>query len=363
MVTSLIQLYNKIVLQKPILTLLVCAVVVSFFLANITRFELDASADSLILENDAALKYYRSVRENYGSDDFLIVTYSPQKPLFSPETLQDIRQLRDELNKIDHVSSVVSLLDVPLVSSPPMTLNQIAQKPRTLESDDVDIDLAQLEMTTSALYQNLLVSSQGDTTALQVNLKSNQRLAEIIQQRDQLYDVEQSNTSHQLRLQSLSAEIKTLNLAMNEQRDRTIQQVRKTMDAHRDSATLYLGGVPMIVTDSIDFIRGDLKVFGAGVIAFIVVILAVSFRSTRWVLLPLVACLTSALVMMGFLGWMQWPVTVVSSNFVSLLLIITLSLIIHLIVRYRELATINPEMPQFGLVSETVKSKFISTLR
>ena len=88
MVTNLIQLYNKIVLQKPILTLLVCAVVIVFFLANITRFELDASADSLILENDAALKYYRSVRENYGSDDFLIVTYSPQKPLFSPETLQ-----------------------------------------------------------------------------------------------------------------------------------------------------------------------------------------------------------------------------------------------------------------------------------
>ena len=86
MVTNLIRLYNKIVLQKPIVTLLVTAVVVGFFLTNISRFELDASADSLILENDAALKYYRSVRENYGSDDFLIVTYSPKSSLFSDDT-------------------------------------------------------------------------------------------------------------------------------------------------------------------------------------------------------------------------------------------------------------------------------------
>ena len=131
------------------------------------------------------------------------------------------------------------------------------------------------------------------------------------------------------------------------------------MDQHRDSATLYLGGVPMIVTDSIDFIRGDLKVFGAGVIAFIIIILSLSFRSPRWVVLPLIACLSSALSMMGYLGWMQWPVTVVSSNFVSLLLIITLSLIIHLIVRYRELAALNTGYSQFELVSETVRSKFI----
>jgi hypothetical protein len=359
MADKLIGLYNRLVLGKPVITLVISCLVVGFFVANISRFELDASADSLILENDAALKYYRSIREEYGTGDFLIVTYSPNIPLFSPESLSDIGQLRDQLGEIEQVDAVISLLDVPLVSSPPMTLNQITKSIRTLESDDVDLELAQQELTNSALYQNLLVSSTGDTTALQVNLKRDERLVELTLKRDRLYDLETPAADHQQRLKQLSSEIKTLNLALNKRQHQTIQQVREIMNRHRDNATLYLGGVPMIVTDSIDFIRGDLKVFGAGVIAFIVIILSLSFRSPRWVVLPLIVCLASAMTMIGYLGWMQWPVTVVSSNFVSLLLIITLSLIIHLIVRYRELAAINEGYSQFELVSETVRSKFI----
>ncbi len=359
MADELIGLYNRLVLGKPIITLVISCLVVGFFIANISRFELDASADSLILENDAALKYYRSIREEYGTGDFLIVTYSPKIPLFSPESLSDIGQLRDQLREIEQVDAVISLLDVPLVSSPPMTLNQITEGIRTLESDDVDLELAQQELTSSALYRDFLVSSAGDTTALQVNLKRDERLVELTLKRDRLYDLETPAADHKQRLKQLGSEIKTLNLALNKRQHQTIQQVREVMNGHRDNATLFLGGVPMIATDSIDFIRGDLKVFGAGVIAFIVIILSLSFRSPRWVVLPLIACLTSAMTMMGYLGWMQWPVTVVSSNFVSLLLIITLSLIIHLIVRYRELAAINEGYSQYELVRETVRSKFI----
>ncbi|MCP4490508.1 MAG: RND family transporter [Gammaproteobacteria bacterium] len=359
MTSYLINFYNNIVLRKPVITLVVSAAVVAFFISHATRFELDASADSLILENDASLNYYRAVRERYGSDDFLIVTYSPQNPLFDDSTLQDIHQLRDELNNINQVSSVVSLLDVPLVSSPPMTLAEISRQTRTLESDDVDIRLAEQEMTSSPLYQNLLVSSNADTTALQVNLKQNIELKELHDERELLFQQQPLSPETRMRIDALKEKIKILTLAHNEKQDRTIQQVREVMDKHRDSATLYLGGVPMIVTDSIDFIRSDLKVFGAGVVGFIVVILAISFASLRWVVLPLVACVTSALVMMGYLGWVQWPVTVVSSNFVSLLLIITLSLVIHLIVRYRELAELDAATTQFELTSETVRSKFV----
>jgi len=121
MASSLIKIYNSTVLSKPIITLLLTALVMAFFIVHVTEFELDASADSLILENDAALNYYRGVRERYGSDDFLIVTYSPTNPMFGEKTLGDIFQLREDLKAIDHVSSVISLLDVPLVSSPPMT--------------------------------------------------------------------------------------------------------------------------------------------------------------------------------------------------------------------------------------------------
>ena len=358
MLSKFIAGYNRLVLKQPLATLIVITSVVVFFLLYIPDFELDASADSLVLENDASLKSYRSIRDQYGSDDFLIVTYSPVQPLFSEVVLADITQLRDELGQLEQVDNVISMLDVPLVDSPPMTLAEIARKTRTLESDDVDIELAEQEMRQSPLYENLLVNSEGDTTAMQVNLVTNQRLLDLINSRDKLYEKVGTIPDAALRLDQLTAQIKIENLAQKIKLDQTIVDVRRIMDAYRGKATLYLGGVPMITSDSIEFIRSDLKVFGVGVVLFIVIILAFSFKHIRWVVLPLAVCLTSAMAMMGYLGWSNWPVTVVSSNFISLLLIITLSLIIHLVVRYRELAMIEPEASQYELVSETVQSKF-----
>ncbi len=350
--------YNRLVLKQPLVTLIALTVVIVYFLLYIPEFELDASADSLVLENDSSLKYYRGIRERYGSDDFLIVTYSPQKELFSSEVLADIKQLREALAQLDQVDSVVSLLDVPLVDSPPMTLAEISRQVRTLESDDVDVAMAEREMRQSPLYRNLLVNSQGDTTALQVNLVVNQTLRSLIDSRDELYGKVGIIPDAEQRLAELSEQIKVENRVQKLRMDRTIAAVRAVMDEHRAEAKLFLGGVPMIASDSIQFIRNDLKVFGVGVVSFIVLILLVSFRSLRWVVLPLVVCLASALSMVGYLGWAQWSVTVVSSNFISLLLIITLSLIIHQVVRYRELATIRPDASQYDLVSETVASKF-----
>ncbi len=358
MLSNLTSVYNNLVLRQPLATLIALAIVIVYFLLYIPQFELDASADSLVLENDSSLKYYRAIRERYGSDDFLIVTYSPEKELFSSDVLADIKRLREELTQLEQIDSVISLLDVPLMESPPMTLAEISRQVRTLESEDVNIEMAEREMRTSPLYRNLLVNSQGDTTAMQVNLVTNQTLRDLVDNRDKLYDKAKTIPDADQRLAELSSLIKVENLAQKEKIERTIAEVREVMDGHRGEATLYLGGVPMIASDSIQFIRSDLKVFGVGVVAFIVVILLVSFRNIRWVILPLAVCLTSALSMTGYLGWAQWPVTVVSSNFISLLLIITLSLIIHLVVRYREIAMIRPEASQFALVSETVASKF-----
>ena len=359
MLSKLRRLYDLLVLRQPLTTLIATTLVVVFFLLHIPEFELDASADSLVLENDTSLKYYRGVREQYGSDEFLIVTYSPENALFSPQVLTDISRLRDELNSLDQVASVISLLNVPLVDSPPMTLGEISRGVRTLESEDVDIQLAEQEIRHSPLYENLLVNSEGDTTAMQVNLVVNRTLLDLLNNRDKLYPKAAMNPDAKLRLEELSAQIRIENLAHKIKIDQTIRDTRQIMDGYRDKAVLFLGGVPMITSDSIEFIRSDLKVFGAGVVLFIVLILTVSFRHIRWVVLPLGVCVISASMMIGYLGWMQWPVTVVSSNFISLLLIITLSLIIHLIVRYRELATIKPAATQFELVRGTVHSKFI----
>ena len=237
----LTSLFNRLVLNNPVATLIVTALVSSFFIAHVTDFELDASSDSLVLENDQALKYFRSIAKKYGSEDFLIVTYSPNQPLFDSKTLTNIKKLRDELKAIESVKSVVSMLDVPLVSSPPTTLTEIAEEVRTLESDDVDIALAEIEMTTSPLYKNLLVSDQGDTTALQVNLKSDGELFKLLLARDKLFENPTLSSEHKLQIQNITDKIKQLNIAANLRQDETIRQVRAVMDLHRDQAKLFFG--------------------------------------------------------------------------------------------------------------------------
>ena len=85
-----------------------------------------------------------------------------------------------------------------------------------------------------------------------------------------------------------------------------------------------------------------------------VVTLGVIFNKVRWVVLPMICCVFSAVAMMGLLGMFDWKVTVISSNFISLQLIITMAITIHLIVRYRDLLLLNPEADQHQLVLDTV---------
>ena len=360
MPTPILEFYYSIVLKNPGISLLLVALTAVFFGYHAPDFRLDASADTLILENDQTLQYYRSVRSRYGSDDNLIVTYTPDSDLFSDEVLTDLRNLRDSLSALDRIKAVVTLLDVPLISSPPVTLSEMSRKIRTLDTEGTDKTLARKEFLTSPLYRNLLISPDGTTTVLQVNFRRDETYHRLLSRRDHLREKrlnDKLSAQELTELTTVTRQFDDYSAGFLKQQRGDIATVRGILDKHKEHATLYLGGVPMIVADSVDFIRHDLTTFGAGVLCFLLVILAIAFRKPRWVILPLITCLVTGLVMVGYLGLTHWPVTVVSSNFISLLLIITLSLTIHLIVRYRELHVENPDADQFYLVQETIKTK------
>jgi predicted RND superfamily exporter protein len=363
--TALLHAYDELVLKRPAITLFVIALVVSFFAYHAPAFRLDASADSLVLENDEALQYYRSIRARYGSDDYLIVTYTPNQDLFSPAVLDDLKALRDEIAAMDNVESVISLLDVPLIQSPPISLAELSEEVPTLESPRTDTALAREEFLSSPMYRNLIIGADGRTTAMQINFRRDDTWHRLLKQRNELREKNLSGeltSGEQATLGAVSAQFDAHSLVMRDQQSADIAEVRSIIDRHRDSAELHLGGVPMIVSDSIDFIRHDLLTFGIGVLCFLIVILAVAFRKPRWVVLPMLACAATGIIMVGFLGFAGWPVTVVSSNFISLLLILTLSLAIHLVVRYRELHEASPDADQGVLVREMVRAKTVPCL-
>ena len=357
--------YESLVLKHPLLTICLALLLVLGIGTFIKDFRLDASADSLLLENDQDLKYFRAINAKYGSADFLVISYSPKQDLYSSETLNDLRKLRNSLLEIDRVDSVLSILDVPLIDSPRLSLGDLKNGIRTLETPGIDTHLVRKEFSTSPFYKNLLVSPDAKTTALQVIFKRDETYHSLLQKRNSLREKRLTaplSETETAQLEQSSQEFDEYSRVMADQEANDIATIRTIMKRHHKHGELFLGGVPMIVADMISFIRHDLAAFGIGVLIFLVAMLFLIFRKLSWVVLPMLCCFASVLFMFGFLGLVGWKVTVVSSNFTSLLLIITLSLCVHLIVRYNELYEEIPGADQATMVKEMVRSKAIPSI-
>ncbi|WP_372972323.1 efflux RND transporter permease subunit [Marinobacter sp.] len=340
-------LYNRLILSHPWRVLILFAVVLAIASLQLHQFRLDASAESLVLENDTALEDYRTVNQRFeASDDFLVVTYTPEGELFTRTAIDTLRALRDELAALGPVGSTNSILNVPLLHSPDLSIDTVDEELLTLDQDDVPLDRARESLLSNPLYPNMLISDDAGTTAIQVNLPTPDRYFELLNRRNQLRELastEELSPEQNRELERVSEEFRQLASRLEAEREQTIVDVRAILDRYRDKAEIHLGGVPMIASDMIRFIESDLSTFGVGVLIFLLLTLVAIFRRWQWVVVPILCCGFTVWLVAGYLGWMQWPVTVISSNFVSLLLIMTLSLTIHLMVRYREHQQSNPE--------------------
>jgi hypothetical protein len=354
-------LYDSLVLKRPLITLIVTLAVIGFFAWHIPDFKLDASGDSLVLENDADLYYHRQITERYGTGEILVITYTAHSDLFAVETLADLKQLRDELRQLEGVDSVTTLLDVPLIFSTNISLSDVADKDKlmTLEKSEVDKQTVMTELFENPLYKGRLLSEDGRTTALLINLPVDQTYRSLLASRYKLREKKalgQLSKQEEIKLNEVSASYRLNLTRLQHEESQLVASVRQVLSQHRGQAQLYLGGVPMIAADMIAFIENDLLVFGVGVFIFLVITLSIIFRKARWVVLSLLCCGAAVVTMIGLLGMMDWRVTVISSNFISLMLILTMALTIHLIVRYQEIHARNHGDNQQHLVMLTVKT-------
>ena len=356
----LFKLYEKIILQHPWYAIFSVFALTIAMAAGLPNFKLDASADSLTLERDDDLNFSREVVKRYGSDNFLIVTFSPIKgDLFDKSNLDTLQSLHSDLTQIKGIENVLSMLDVPLLYSPKIDIADLTGELTTLLSKGVDKQLAKEEFLNSPIYKDVILSADGKTTGMLATLAVDETYLRLVTERDDLRllrDTVGLSPQQDQQLQSVSLEFLNYRTAKAEIDHQRVADIRSLIETYRNRATIYLGGPDMITADMIDFIRSDLTVFGAGILLFIIITLTLIFRQIRFVVLPLVTCVLCLVTILGFLSWVDWRLTVISSNFVLLLLIITLALTIHLIVRYRELLSANPDKDQYQLVSETVRS-------
>jgi predicted RND superfamily exporter protein len=350
--------YDRFILRRPWTTLAILLGLLAFFSYHIKDFGFDASPDSLLLEDDKDLLLLRQLYARYETTDLLIVTFNAFGDLFTDDALSNLGRLRDELRSVENVESVLSILDAPLVKNSDISLGEMAGNVPTLESPTADRQRAREELIESPVYRDLIIGSDGQTAAVLISLAPEEEFTRLLAERNELLIKKgsgQLDADGRRQLAKISVPFQEARTAEGKRLHRTIKEIRSAIEPYRQYGGVHLGGMQMIGDDMITFVKKDLVVFGSCVLAFLVLVLSMIFRRIRWVVLPLLSCFYASIVMIGMLGLIGWRVTVISSNFVALMLIITISMNIHVTVRYLQLLGDRPEESQFGLVSTTLR--------
>ncbi|WP_149723421.1 efflux RND transporter permease subunit [Campylobacter concisus] len=354
------QIFKFIIAKNKLVISLVLVLSVVFGYLS-TKLSIDASAETLLLEHDPDLKAYRQIAKRYDSPGLLVVAFTPKDDLFSPKNLELIKNLSDELAKNDMVSSVISILNVPLLNSVKGGVTGILDHTPTLSDKDINISKAKLEFAKSPIYSGNLISKDLKTTAIALNLKQDDKFNELLNERNLLSQKESNGTitqAEKLKFKALLAEFKAYRDELRKSDHKNLEAIKAAIAKFNANDELFLGGANMIADDMIGFIKSDLLVYGLSVLALLSFSLWLFFRQVRWIVLPMFICAVSAIFTTGIFGMFGWEVTVISSNYIALQLIITISTVIHLVVSYREFYARHPKYSQNQLIYLTLRDKF-----
>ena len=331
---------------------------------GLPKFQLDASSDTLLLDNDPDLKTYRENSRKYGSSDFLVIAFTPNEEIFTSETVSLLKNLVEDLKNVNGIKNVLSLFDVPLLKYSEQSISELAENVVTLSTENVDLTKAKYEFETNEVYRGLLISEDLKTIAFQMSLEPNKEYQKLISERYDLIDLEMT-----LEEEVFKNNLEILDLKIDEQKKINlsneailINEVRNITNNYKDNGEIFLGGGAMIAHDTIKMIQQDLLTFGVAVFFMFVLILSIIFKQFRWVAIPLISACLSALFTTGLISWMGWKVTVVSANFIALLMIIGISLTVHLVVRYREITSRFHDLTHSEALKKTLSQMFLPCL-
>ncbi len=331
-------LYQNTVLKNPKSILIILLIALISFGYYSKDFRLDASSETLLIEGDPDLEYLKEVTNRYGSKEFLVLTHTPNDNMVSDSGINNLLSLKYKLQSLDWVHSVITLLDIPLLDNSDAPLQERLLNFKTLKDEGVDKERGFREILASPVFRNFVISEDGKTSGIIVNIKENPKLEDIKSKSDK-------------EIQIFKDQIKKNN-------HNNILEIREVIKSYDDIGKIYLGGIPMIADDMMTFIKSDIIVFGLGVLAFIIATLWFVFRNLIWVVVPISSCFFSVIIMMGLLGLIGWKVTVISSNFIALMLILTMAMNIHMSTRFIQLRKIYPNKNNHEIISLTTKKMF-----
>ena len=360
-----LKLYSKLVsdFHKFTLLLISIVIIISFYFSK--NFNLDASSDALLLEGDKDLKYLREINSRYGSKDFLFLTYSPVTNFTDEDTIINIQLLKSKIEKLTWVDSIITIIDVPLLKSSDEPLMERLKNYKTLSYPNLDKNRGFQEILNSPIYKDYVISKDGKTSGIVIYLKKNERLSEYIKLKEKYFfenKEKKQSSAEKKKYKEFLKEYEDYKNLYNKRNHQNITEIRDIITKYGENAKIHLGGIPMIADDMMSYIKSDIVVFGIGVFIFIIFTLWFIFRNIKWVIMPLLGCATSVIIMIGLLGLIGWKVTVISSNFIALMLILNMAMNIHVTVRFLQLKKEYPNLAKKDAVIEASQRMMLPIL-
>ncbi len=334
------KIYRTVIIDFSKISIAIICFVLAYFLYFSKDFNLDASSDSLLLESDKDLKYLREVNERYGSKDYLVLTYTPISSFTDEETIINLQFLRSKIEKLDWVDGVITVIDVPLLKNSDEPLMERLKNYKTLSYPEIDKERGFEEIVNSPIYRDYVISADGKTSGIVVYLKQDQKLNELVKTKNNFFNLELDGNLNQSQKRDrdiFNREYDAYKNIYNQKNHQNINEIREVIKKYTVNAEVHLGGLPMITDDMMTFIQNDIVVFGIGVFIFIIITLWLIFKKIKWVVIPLLGCAFSVGTMVGILGLLGWKVTVISSNFIAMMLILNMAMNIHVTVRFLQI--------------------------
>ena len=356
-------IYKKI-LEQPKLILIFLLILLSLAFYQGKKFQLDASADTLLIENDPDLNYLRSINERYASEDFFVVTYSPKQTL-NKNNINEFKKFVNVIDNFKWVSKTISVLNSPLFESSDKPLIEKIKDIEYITSKDVDFNKALKELKNSPVYKKLIINEDASVFGIVVYIKDNQEYLSALKLNKNFLDKKEKNqltSENKIQFDKHSIYLEKLKKQRNKEYEDYNVEIRSHIANYKTQASINLSGIPMIVDDLINYVKKDIVIFGSGVFIFMLITLWIIFRDIKWVIFPLLSCLISIALMIGTLGYLNWKVTVISSNFISIMLVLTMEINIHYIQRYKQFQNLYPKKTETQLTQLTANGIFQSIL-
>ncbi len=334
------KVYKAIITDYAKISITIICLVLAYFLYFSKDFKLDASSDSLLLESDKDLKYLREVNERYGSKDYLVLTYTPIASFTDEETIINLQFFKSKIEKLEWVDSVITIIDVPLLKNSNAPLMERLKNYKTLSYPEIDKKRGFNEIINSPIYKDYVISADGKTSGIVVYLKQDKKLNEFIKIKNNYFNLglEGNLDKSQKKERAIfNSEYDSYKSIYNQKNHQNINEIREVIKKYNVNAEVFLGGLPMITDDMMSFVQNDIVVFGIGVFIFIVITLWLIFKKIKWVVIPLLGCAFSVGAMIGMVGLLGWKVTVISSKFIAIMLILNMEMNIHITVRFLQI--------------------------